>query len=137
MPYYSDAERTEAIILLAINKYDFKKTSKELGMTVKTLRNWEKKYPKKGVPELLERAIERMLMHIPSNMRAKDWAIALGILLDKWLLGQGMATSRSENILGFLENMPEDQREEVIEQAERILAKAASRGANTRDKRKK
>ncbi len=131
---YSDAERTEALILLAINKYDFKKTSKELGMTVKSLRAWEKKYPKKGVPELLERAIQRMLMHIPPDMKARDWAISLGILMDKWLLGQGLATSRSENILGFLENMPEEDRLKVIDEAERILAARASGSSNTSNK---
>lgn len=130
---YSDAEITEALILLAVNKYDYKKTAETLGMSVKSLRNWDKNYPKKSVPELLERAIKRILMHIPKDMATKDWAIALGILMDKWLLGQGMATSRNENIMGFLEQLPEEKREQVIEQAERILARAASGGSDTGD----
>ena len=128
---YSELEITEALILLAIKKYDFRATAEELGMSVKSLRNWNKNYPKKTVPELLERAIERMLMHIPKDMAAKDWAISLGILMDKWLLGQGMATSRSENILGFLANMPEEEREKIVVEAERILAERASGGSNT------
>ena len=123
---YSDAEITEALILLAVNKYDYKKTAETLGMSVKSLRNWDKNYPKKSVPELLERAIKRILMHIPKDMATKDWAIALGILLDKWLLGQGMATSRSENIMSFLAKLPEDEQQRIIRESERILARTAS-----------
>jgi hypothetical protein len=127
---YSDAEVTEALILLAVNKYDFKKTSEQYGVTVKTLRAWEKKYPKKGVPELLERAIERMLMHIPSDMKGNDWAIALGILMDKWLLVHGKATSRAETLTRFLDDMPEDDQERIIREAESILA-GADRGGDS------
>ena len=128
---YSDAERTEALIRLASNRYDFDKTAEETGITARTLRNWEKDFPKKNVPELLERAIERMLMHIPTTWSGNEWSIALGILMDKWLLVHGKATERSENITGFLENMPDDDRQRVIAEAERILAAAAGRGPDT------
>lgn len=129
---YSDAERTEAMIRLAVNKYDYDKTAEQLGVTARSLRNWEKDFPKKGVPELLERAIERMLMNIPTEWKGNDWSIAIGILMDKWLLVHGQATARTEQrVLGTLETLPDDDRERVIEEAERILAEAASRGADT------
>ena len=92
---YSEAQIAEALIRLAINKYDYNKTSEQVSIPSRTLRRWDKDVTKKGVPELLERAIERMLMVIPANMKGSDWAIALGILMDKWLLMQCQATSRT------------------------------------------
>jgi hypothetical protein len=95
---YSDLQVGEALIRLAINRYDFDKTAEETGITARTLRNWEKDFAKKGVFELLERAIERMLMVIPTEWKGNEWAIALGILIDKYQLMQGEPTSRSESI---------------------------------------
>lgn len=129
MPTYSDAQRTEALIQLAINKYDYDKTAEDTGVSAKSLRRWDKDVAKKTVPELLERAIERMLMHIPKDWKGNDWSIALGILMDKWLLVHGKATERTESLTGFLESLPDDDRERVIEEAERILADAAGRGS--------
>jgi len=131
---YSDAEVSEALILLAVNKYNYDKTSETLGIPPQTLRRWNKVVPKKGVAELLERAIQRMLMHIPKDWKGNEWAVALGILMDKWLLVQGKATSREETLTGFLGEMPEDKRKEVIAEAERILAHAASRSDTAGDK---
>lgn len=128
---YSDAFRTEALVRLAVNKYDYNLTATQVGVTAKTLREWEDKYPKKTVPALLERAIERMLMSIPAEWRGTDWSIALGILMDKWLLVNGQATARTEQrVLRELENLPDDDRNRVIEEAERILARAASGSAD-------
>jgi hypothetical protein len=116
---YSDAFRNEAMIKLAINKFNYDKTAKDLGdVTPRTLRNWEKNFVKNGVPELLERAIKRMLMIIPSNMRGDDWAIAIGILMDKWLLMQGQATSRTETILSTLSSIPNDELDSLIAEFE-------------------
>ena len=125
---YSDAEVTEALIKLAINKYDYDKTASDLGISVKSLRRWDKNAPKKAVPELLERAIERLLMNIPANWKGEDWAIALGILMDKWLLVQGRATSRTETLLKSIQDLPENEYQDVLAEAERILAEANSGG---------
>lgn len=117
---YSDAEVTEAMIRLAVNKYDYDKTAEQVGVSAKTLQRWDKNVSKKGVPELLERAIERLLMVIPEKMDANQWAIALGILIDKWLLLQGQATSRTE-LMRVLRIESEDELSAVIREAERIL----------------
>lgn len=127
---YSDALKTEAIIRLAINKYDYDKTAEQMGVTVRTLRNWEKIFPKKGVNELLDRAIERMLMVIPEKWDGNSWAVALGILIDKWLLLQGEPTNRTESLIRGLKDVNVDDRNAVIAEAERILARAASSSAN-------
>jgi hypothetical protein len=119
---YSDAFRTEAIIKLAINKYDYQKTADQVGVPVRTLRNWEKNFPKKGVQDLLERAISRLLMAIPSDMSGHDWSITLGILLDKWLLIQGKATSRVENLFGALEQIGDDELDQLIAEFEQAAS---------------
>ena len=129
---YSDAEKTEALIRLAINKYDYAKTAEQTGVTVRSLRNWEKSFPKKTVPELLDRAIERMLMNIPADWKGNDWAIALGILMDKWLLAQGMATERTESLAGWLTGLPENELDELTKQFE-----AAARSSNTKSRKAK
>lgn len=126
---YSDSEITEALIKLAINKYDYDKTEKDTGISARTLKRWDKNAAKKAVPELLERAIERMLMSIPTNWKGNDWAIALGILMDKWLLMEGKATSRSENIIGWLEDIPDKELDELVKQFEQ----AANSSSTSKD----
>lgn len=113
---YDDIEKSEALIKLAINKGDYDKTAIDTGVSSKTIKRWAKISPKKGVAELLERAIERLLMNIPADMKARDWAISLGILMDKWLLAQGMATSRTENLFQSLTEMPDEELNELVKQ---------------------
>jgi hypothetical protein len=127
---YSDAEVTEAMIRLAVNKYDYEKTAEQTGVNERTLRRWDKNATKKGVPELLERAIERLLMVIPSDMKGNDWAVTLGILLDKWLLIQGEPTNRTESLIRGLKEVTPDDRDAIIREAERIIAEAIG-GGNT------
>ncbi|MFH1605529.1 MAG: hypothetical protein ABIH03_16665 [Pseudomonadota bacterium] len=122
---YSDVERAEAIVRLAVNQYDFEKTAEQTGVSIRSLRGWAKNSPKKGIPELLERAIERMLMVIPKNMTGNEWAIALGILMDKWLLMRGQATVRTESVSRQISELNNDDYAEVIAEAERILAETA------------
>lgn len=123
---YSDGEKAEAMIRLAINRYDFYTTSNQTGIPPQTLRRWNNNVPKKSIADLLDRAISRMLSVIPTDMTGNEWAIALGILLDKWLILQGEPTSRSENINHQLDNLEADEYERVIAEAETIIASAKS-----------
>jgi len=122
MPSYSDAFRSEAVIKLMINRYDYNKTAAEFKIPERTLRNWEKDFPKKGIGDLLDRAIERLLSNIPEFKRGSDWAIALGILLDKWLLMQGEPTQRTESFVRTFGELTDAERTAVVEEAERIIA---------------
>jgi len=125
---YSDAEVGEALVRLAVNKYDYALTAEQTRVPEQTLRRWNKSVPKKGVAELLDRAIERLLMVIPNDIGGRDWAIALGILLDKWLLVHGQPNSRAENIITAIEGLTDSERNAVIAEAERILAEAVGQG---------
>ena len=127
---YSDAETAEAMVRLAVNKYDYEKTSQDTGVPVRTLKRWSSMTPKKGVPDLLERAIQRMLMVIPDKWDGNSWAIALGILMDKWLLMNNKATSRTETIARRFSELSENELDDVLAEANRILEEAAGGGAN-------
>lgn len=95
---------------MAVNKYNYKMTASDLGIPEMTLRRWDKnKNVVKNVPELLERAIQRLLMVIPEKWDGNSWAIALGILIDKWQLIRGEPTNRTENIFTVLQNMTDDE----------------------------
>lgn len=121
---YSDGQRAEALIKLWISKFDYEGVSKELGIPERTLRRWDKNVTKKSIPDLLDRAIGRLLMVIPTDMSASQWSTALGILIDKWLLMQGEPTSRTENISLQMDSLDADEYERVIAEAERIIADA-------------
>ena len=119
---YSDAVVTEALVRLAVNKYNYELTAEQMGVTVRSLRNWEKSFPKKSVPALLERAIERMLMVIPETWTGHDWAITIGILMDKWLLIQGEPTERTESLVKHFDSLSDGEKQAVVAEAERIIA---------------
>lgn len=119
---YGEAEVAEALVRLAVNHYDWNKTEEQTGIPVRTLRRWDKDVPKKGVPDLLERAITRLLMVIPKDLKGSDWAITLGILMDKWLLIQGEPTERTESLVRTFEALSEDERHAVVERAREIIS---------------
>lgn len=125
---YSENFKIEALVKLAINRYNYTMTASDLGIPEMTLRRWDKNVRNvtKNVPELLERTITRMLMVIPDKWDGNSWAIALGILMDKWLLMQGKATSRTEAITRRFNELSEDELSDVLEEATRILETATS-----------
>jgi len=129
MPSYTDNFKTEALVRLAICGYDYDKAAADLGVHPNTLRNWERQSAKIAIPELLDRAIERLLSSIPEKMPAREWAIALGILLDKYLLLQGEPTSRSETLLRSLGVDDTTEFDAIVREAEAILAARDSGGA--------
>lgn len=119
---YSDLEKSEALLRLAINKGDIQKTSDELGITRRTLRRWANTSTNRpGITQLLERALDRILMQVPENMNGRDWAVAVGILFDKWLLSRGEPTARLEMITNALPGVSPEEVEDVMAEASRLL----------------
>lgn len=105
-------------------------TAEQMGIAESTLRSWERQYPKATVPELLDRALAHLLANIPDKWAAKDWAVAVGILLDKYQLLQGEPTERVETILNRLGVDDPDFERDVVKEIDRILASAGSGGAS-------
>lgn len=130
--YHSDFDRAAGVMLLARNKMDYQLTAEMVGVSVETIRNWEKESFAKNeaIPVMLENAIKKLLEMMPTKWTGNTWAIAFGILMDKWLLVNGQPTQRTESTLVNLDELPEDQKDDVIAEAERIIAEGISRGTN-------
>ena len=122
---YSDGTKVAALTRLASTGYDFSQVANETGVSETTLRRWinGENGAKKDVAELLENALSFLLSHVPKHMDGRSWGVAVGILIDKWLLMGGQPTARTEII-----NIDERTRNEladVLREADRILDAAA------------
>ena len=129
MPY-SDAQRAAALVLLAKNKNNYAKTAKESGVSVRTLKTWNTTAPKKDVFELLTEAIARLFQLMPEKWEGRDWGIALGIMLDKWLLSQGESTQRIEHLGDY--RLTDTEKEIVGERARELVKEFGSERARKR-----
>jgi hypothetical protein len=69
-----------------------------------------------------------MLAAIPETMSPYEWGVALGILLDKWLIVQGEPTQRTETIQRQVSKLSDDEFDDLLEQANQILRGASSHG---------
>lgn len=119
---YTDAQRSAAMITLALNKFDYEKTEIELGIDRKVLQRWDKELPKRMIPEMLEEAIGKLFDRMPAKFTEKAWGITLGILLDKYLLVNNQPNSRLETTINTVINASEEEKAAIIAEAERILA---------------
>ena len=128
MKYHSEYEQAAGLILLATNQNDYEATASQLGVSVDTLLYWQKKSSdkKEALPILLEQAIKRMLEMMPDKWTGNSWAIAFGIMMDKWLLVNGQPTARTENILTDIDSMSEKEKDAVLTEASRIIQEAVS-----------
>lgn len=133
--YHNEFEQAAGLILLAKNGNDYEATAKQLNVHVDTIYKWQKtsSSKKEALPILLEEAIKRMLELMPEKWTGNSWAIAFGIMMDKWLLINGQPTQRTENILTDLENLSEAEKDNILAEANRIIATANSRGADNQE----
>lgn len=133
--YHSDYEKAAGVLLLSINQNDYAKTAEMLGVTSVTIHNWEKETLSKklAIPQMIEIAIHKLLENMPTTWTGNSWAVAFGIMMDKWLLVNGQPTERKESILANVDELPEDKKDAVIAEAERIIAEATSRGTHTEE----
>jgi transposase-like protein len=143
---YDKEFKARALIRLAENRNDYEATAAEMGCSPRSLRHWangnriEKKSAKSAevpqksaenakdeltVADYLEQAVKHMLKNPPSELKGDDWAITVGVLMDKWLLVKGQPTERTETISRLLDQLPEHERDYVYEEAERIVAEAS------------
>ena len=127
---YSEAEIAEALVKLAINKNDFDKTSAETGISTGSLKRWSKMQRNDSVPVLIEDTIKMLLLNIPDKISGHDWAITLGILLDKYLLINGAPTQRTESINHSVSELTDDEYQRELEAAQESIRRL-SQGAGT------
>jgi hypothetical protein len=136
---YSDEDKGMALTLLGINRYDFEKTSVQTGIPIHTLSNWNSDVfnQPKSIPAMLDVAINKLINNIPDKWNGNAWAVALGILMDKWLLLRGEATKREEvtkterNVVEqVIEGIAKDpvERDLILGEITKLLAAAKSSG---------
>ena len=126
---YPAEKRAKTLTTLAVTKNDAKRTAEIEGIGVRTVYRWQAQGPDylkdKQVSELLEGVVKGLLGNAPDPAEAnmKDWGIALGILLDKWMILGGNPTKRVENVTieGRVLNLTDDQYRYALEEAEKIL----------------
>lgn len=126
--YHNEFEQAAGLILLAQNGNDYEATAKQIGVSIDTLLYWQKKSSdkKEALPILLEAAIKKMLDMMPDKWTGNSWAVAFGIMMDKWLLVNGQPTARTENttLISDLDNLTEKEKDDVLIEAERIIREA-------------
>lgn len=136
---HSDYEKAAGVLLLATNKQDYKKTAEMLNVTEQTIRDWEKLNLTKNlaIPVMLEMAIKKLLEMMPDKWNGNSWAVALGILMDKWLLVHGQPTQRTASLLENVNDLSEEDKDEVLREAENIIRDAVSKktggGSDSKD----
>lgn len=139
---YSKQQKADALLKLAFNNHDFKKTASETGISEKQIRRWAQgqnirnvsKSPEKdddivpdvSVAEILEQAVKKLLGSVPKDMSGSQWATAIGILMDKWLILQDQPTQRIDVIARMLERLPADEYDDILREAEEVLREARS-----------
>jgi len=128
--HHDEFERMAGVILLAKNGNDATKTAEQLGIHESTLFRWvaESESKKEAIPILLENAIRKLLEMMPDKWTGNTWAVAFGILMDKWLLVNGQPTQRTENttMISELDNLSDKEKDSVLAEAERIIREAVS-----------
>lgn len=132
MPYhkYSDEQIAAAIIKLAYNQYNYEMTASDTGVPVGTLKRWNATsvVPKLNISVLLERTIGRLLENMPTQWQGNEWAVAVGILIDKWLLSQGHPTAKGEVFVRKIGGLNENELAAVFSEVESILQEARGGG---------
>lgn len=135
--HHDEFERMAGVILLAKNGNNAAKTAEQLGINESTLYRWvaESESKKETIPILLETAIRKILQMMPDKWTGNTWAIAFGILMDKWLLVNGQPTARTENttVISDLDQMNEKEKDAILAEAERIIQQAIGSGTNSQE----
>ena len=114
---YTDADKASAKTVYEANGGNMKRTSRDVGIPIMTLKGWIRKWEKEGLPasvaealpaareefvgnatRIRDKALARYEQKVDADeVNAKDLLVGIGVLTDKALLVQGKPTSRTEN----------------------------------------
>lgn len=112
---YSDSDRAAVYLALEVNDGNIKRTARETGMPIATVRDWKKAWQTDGVPDAVIAATEsvtdsyvaevkdiqgvllaRIRELAPEVKNIREAATAFGILDDKRVRAEGKPTSINE-----------------------------------------
>lgn len=114
--HYTDEDRAKVKLALDMNDGNIKRTARETGVAISTVRDWKTAWEKGGVPAVIEDALPAVrdeFVETTTRVRdkalrvaeekldadrttAKDAAWIAAVLTDKIRLAQGQPTSRTE-----------------------------------------
>ena len=126
---YTAEDKEEAMNLLRRNRYDYRKTSAALGISIKTLKKWRERYHEERLQSVLHQmedlhaeligtateinqAISKQIEKAPLNQLSS----ALGVLVDRYM--------KVDEYLGEIEQLSEPETEEDTEKTVRIVYKS-------------
>lgn len=111
---YTDEERARVFVTLTTNQGNIKRTARDTGLPVSTIRNWRNEWEESGPPdtalveaasgtfvENAERVRDKALDVLESKLNdATPSALVatIGMLQDKVSIARGLATSRTETV---------------------------------------
>lgn len=111
---YTDDDRARAYVYLTANEGNIKRTARETGIPISTLRTWRDEWEAAGPPDTAdvvvvagefvqdaERVRNKALLELEKKIpQATPSALVatIGMLTDKLNIAQGLATSRHETI---------------------------------------
>jgi transposase-like protein len=130
---YTDADKARIKILLDANAGNIKRTARETGVAIATIRSWRDKWEKEGLPaavaevlpavqaeiaENINRVRDKLLIIIEEkadrrDINTRDAIMGFGVLTDKSRLIEGKATSRTEHE-GAAGSLPVEQVRELF-----------------------
>lgn len=129
IPTKQEIARTAAVSLVAMEapsrNSPVEEAAEKVAETISSSEvvAWFRNNDDMTVPEILEAAIRWTLDHAPKDFDPRQWAITMGILMDKWLLINNKPTQRLEQILsGVLpEGFSASDIDSIIREAQSIL----------------
>ena len=119
---FTNEEKQEALFLLSMMKYDYGKASDILEVPVSLLQEWVRTIDlRRPILLHLETTLEAMLRSVPENWAGADWAKALELLLDKYIVMVGGPTSITEVRSTESSTLNEKELDDILETARMIL----------------
>ena len=126
---YDDADKARVIAHLLANNGNVKRSARETGVPISTVRDWKTEMEKEGIPDsvrdalpavvddivvTLQRVRDKALLELErlvdnQELKGRELVGAIGMLTDKILLFKGEATSRHETKVALPE--PDQLRE--------------------------
>lgn len=140
---YTDEDRARVRLHLELSQGNVKRTARETGIPITTVREWKRAWEEKGVPEPVAEAAERQAGEFAERaehardialekwieqvnagtVSARDLMVGIGILTDKLNLAKGLATNRTEQV----KKLELPKAEELADFAQAALAAARTR----------
>lgn len=119
---YSQSEIVQMLLHLALNEYTYSLTAAEFGVPIQFLKFWSTQTNiERPIGPLVERAIEKLLIHPPEFISAAEWTDAVSTLILRWVTIQEQMIKRTEIIMGQVGDMDISQFTRIVDVAESLI----------------